>query len=81
MDAPKLQNFNSKRGQQLPQSLYTQGWFPQQILGEVPQEQKVLKGHLLRVIYHQVFLYTKIKFLPLEVDKHLGKWLRGVGRL
>jgi len=23
--------------------------------GEVPQEQKMLKGHLLRVIYHQVY--------------------------
>jgi len=25
MDSPKLQNFNSKRGQQLPQSLYPHG--------------------------------------------------------
>ena len=25
-------------------------------LGEVPQEQKMLKGHLPRVIYHQVYV-------------------------
>ena len=29
--------------------------------GGVPREQKMLKGHLPRVIYHQVYLYTKIK--------------------
>ena len=29
-------------------------------LGGVPREQKMLKGHLPRVIYHQVYLYTKI---------------------
>ena len=28
-------------------------------LGGVPPEQKMLKGHLPRVIYHQVYLYTK----------------------
>ena len=27
----------------------------------VPREQKMLKGHLPRVIYHQVYEYTKIK--------------------
>ena len=30
-------------------------------LGGVPREQKMLKGHLPRVIYHQVCYYTKIK--------------------
>jgi len=29
-------------------------------LGGVPREQKMLKGHLPRVTYHQVHLYTKI---------------------
>ena len=28
-------------------------------LGEVPREQKMRKGHLPRVIYHQVYEYTK----------------------
>ena len=27
--------------------------------GRVPREQKMLKGHLPRVIYHQVYYYTK----------------------
>ena len=31
--------------------------------GLVPREQKMLKGHLPRVIYHQMYEYTKI-FLP-----------------
>ena len=34
----------------------TQGTFP----GGVPREQTMLKGHLPRVIYHQVYWYTKI---------------------
>ena len=29
-------------------------------LGGVPREQKMLKGHLPRVIYHLVYWYTKI---------------------
>ena len=29
-------------------------------LGGVPREQKMLKGHLPRVIYHQVYWYRKI---------------------
>ena len=29
-------------------------------LGGVPREQKILTGHLQTVIYHQVYLYTKI---------------------
>jgi len=33
------------------------------IEGGVPREQKMLKGHLPRVIYHQVYSYTKIKTL------------------
>ena len=28
-------------------------------LGGVPQEQKMIKGHLSRVTYHQVYVYTK----------------------
>ena len=28
-------------------------------LGGVPREQKMLKGHLPRVIYHQVYWYTQ----------------------
>ena len=31
--------------------------------GGVPREQKMLKGHLTRVIYHQVYQYAKIKFI------------------
>ena len=30
-------------------------------LGGVPREQKMLKGHLPRVIYHQVYYFTKRK--------------------
>jgi len=30
-------------------------------LGGVPREQKMLKGHLPRVIYHQVYEYTNIR--------------------
>ena len=30
------------------------------LVGGVPREQKLLKGHLPRVIYHQVYLYKKI---------------------
>ena len=30
------------------------------VLGGVPREQKMLKGHLPRVKYHQVSSYTKI---------------------
>ena len=29
-------------------------------LGGVPREQKMLKGHLPRVMYYQVYLHTKI---------------------
>ena len=42
------------------------GWLAQRIpihhvsLEGVPQEQKMLKGHLPRVVYHQVYKYTKI---------------------
>ena len=35
------------------------GW-----LDGVPREQKMLKGHLPRVIYHQVYQHTKINFVP-----------------
>ena len=31
------------------------------LLGRVPREQKMLKGHLPRVIYHQVYKYMNIK--------------------
>ena len=33
----------------------TQGWLAQRYLGGAPREQKMLKGHLPRVIYHQVY--------------------------
>jgi hypothetical protein len=33
---------------------------PLRVEGGVPREQKMLKGHLPRVIYPQVNLYTKI---------------------
>ena len=36
-------------------------WLIDLELGGVPREQKLLKGHLPRVIYHQVYKYTKIK--------------------
>ena len=69
MKTQKLQNFKSKRGQQLPQSLYRKvtqvsvsvdrlrvGWLNgfSWALGGMPREQKMLKGHLPRVTYHQV---------------------------
>ena len=38
-------------------------------LGGVLREQKMLKGHLSRVIHHQVYLYTNIN--P-ELVFHLG---------
>ena len=49
-------------------------------LGGVPREQKMLKGHLTRVIYHQVYEYTKIaqfhdtRLHLLQVALHLGLW-------
>ena len=36
------------------------GALPSDDLGGVPREPKMLKGHLPRVIYHQVYLYTRI---------------------
>ena len=42
-------------------------------VGGVPREQKMLKGHLPRVIYHQVYLYTKIK------GSGFGVWRIGFG--
>ena len=38
-------------------------------LGGVPREQKMLKGHLPRVIYHRVYQYTKTKYL---IEKQRG---------
>jgi len=38
--------------------------------GGVPREQKMLKGHLPRVIYHEVYQYTKLK-LNREPDPHV----------
>jgi len=35
---------------------------------EVPREQKILKGHLPRVMYHQVYQYTKINSI-VDVQK------------
>jgi len=36
------------------------GWLNGFSLGGVLSEQRMLKGHLPRVIYHQVYSYTKI---------------------
>jgi len=33
-------------------------------MGGVPRDQKMFKGHLPRVIYHQVYEYTKKKIIP-----------------
>jgi len=38
--------------------------FARQRMGGAPREQKVLKGHLPRVIYQQVYYYTKINEVP-----------------
>ena len=35
------------------------GFMTSDRLGEVPREQEMLKGHLPRVVYHQVYQYTK----------------------
>ena len=43
-------------------------------LGGVPPEQKMLKGHLPRVINHQVYLFMKRKVW----DEGRG-WAHGVG--
>jgi len=42
-------------------------------MGGVPREQKMLKGHLPRVIYHQVYKYTKIIWPLLEGAKPLSE--------
>ena len=53
-------------------------------MGGVPREQNMLKGHLHRVIYHQVYQYTKLKiagnkgiaaqdFLGPKINKSLRK--------
>ena len=41
------------------QALYSSKFSPGTSLGGVPREQKMLKGHPPRVIYHQVYKYTK----------------------
>ena len=39
------------------------GWLAQRILGGVPREQRMLQGHLPRVIYHQFYQCAKISSL------------------
>ena len=51
-------------------------------LGGVPREQKVFEGQLPRVIYHQVYSYTKIIFLSLSSErKHIGTPTESVEQL
>jgi len=42
------------------------GWLDAFSLMRVPREQKMPKGHLRRVIYHQVYEYTKVNHQPWE---------------
>ena len=44
--------------------------YPLWALGGVPREQKKLKGHLPRVIYHQVYYYTEIIHSILVYGEH-----------
>ena len=46
------------------------GWLAQRILGGVPREQKMLKGHLPRVIYHQLLVYEDNRALTLLSSAH-----------
>ena len=74
MDSPKLQNFNSKRGQQSPQSLYLIRWnFPMFLRYCLPQ------GLL-------IFHFQVIQEFPLQSAVRLGLfyhtkqlWLSGTG--
>jgi len=59
------------------------GWLAQRgtSLGGVPREQKMLKGHLPRVIYHQVYKYTKMKIfqvVPFSLGSGLGVVVEGI---
>ena len=38
--------------------------------GEVPREQKTLEGHLPRVIYHQVYWYTRNTYPESYITKY-----------
>ena len=44
------------------------GW-----LGGVPREQKTLKGHLPRVLYHQAYEYTVFQNIPLRSAMWSGR--------
>ena len=46
--------------------------------GGVPQEQKMLKGHLPSVKYHQVYQYTKMSFHE-KFDARQTREMGGVG--
>ena len=58
-----LRSSGLPRGFRGAESVLSRGFVskPQSALGGVPRQQKMLKGHLPRVIYHQVYKYTKIK--------------------
>ena len=48
-------------------------------LGGVPREQKMPQGHLPRVIYHQVYLYTKTSTQSGQRNfQGFGVWVCGV---
>ena len=43
-------------------------------MGGVPREQKMLKGHLPRVIYHHVYKFTKISTSAFASTPHGRSW-------
>ena len=65
MDSPKLQNFNSKRGQQLPPSLYQHGRHG--VLSTEAPPRKTLRGGISKVNFTR-FFSKRGHFLP-KVDK------------
>ena len=46
-------------------------------LGGVPREQRMLKGHLPRFIYHRVYLYTKMFFQEGNTEKERSPEVAG----
>ena len=46
--------------------------------GGVSREQNMLKGHLPRVMYHQVYKYTKIQLLKVFPLRSEAAWAREV---
>ena len=48
----------------------------------MPRDQQMLKGHLPRVTYHQVYWYTKVPGLCAQIDRDRDRdmpvqWFRG----